>query len=120
MPAQCDYFQMVKGGGHGDYHNIVLAPQGVQEMYELVVDAFNLADKYRNPVVVMGDGYMGQMMEAVEFRDEEKIERPEKPWAACGSEMKRPHNTITSIYIEADVLEAHVRHMYEKYKVIGR
>ncbi len=76
---------MVKGGGHGDYHNIVLAPQGVQEMYELVVDAFNLADKYRNPVVVMGDGYMGQMMEAVEFRDVEKIERPEKPWAACGS-----------------------------------
>ena len=120
LPAQCDYFQMVKGGGHGDYHNIVLAPQGVQEMYELVVDAFNLADKYRNPVVVMGDGYMGQMMEAVEFRDEEKIERVEKPWAACGSEMKRPHNTITSIYIEADVLEAHVNHMYEKYREIER
>ena len=120
LPAQCDYFQMVKGGGHGDYHNIVLAPQGVQEMYELVVDAFNLADKYRNPVVVMGDGYMGQMMEAVEFRDEEKIERVAKPWAACGSEMKRPHNTITSIYIEADVLEAHVNHMYEKYREIER
>ena len=63
---------------------------------------------------------MGQMMEAVEFRDEEKIERVEKPWAACGSEMKRPHNTITSIYIEADVLEAHVNHMYEKYREIER
>ena len=118
LPAQCDYFQMVKGGGHGDYHNIVLAPQGVQEMYELVVDAFNLAEKYRNPVVVMGDGYMGQMMEAVEFREVEKIERYEKPWAACGHEMKRDHNVITSIYIEADVLEAHVNHLFEKYKLI--
>ncbi len=118
LPAQCDYFQMVKGGGHGDYHLVVLAPQSVQEMYELVVDAFNIADKYRNPVVVMGDGYMGQMMEAVEFRDEEKIERYEKPWAACGSEMKRDHNVITSIYIEADVLEAHVDKLYAKYKAI--
>lgn len=118
LPAQCDYFQIVKGGGHGDYHLVVLAPQSVQEMYELVVDAFNIADRYRNPVVVMGDGYMGQMMEAVEFREEEKIERVEKPWAACGSEMKRDHNTITSIYIEADVLEAHVNKLYAKYKAI--
>ena len=118
LPAQCDYFQMVKGGGHGDYHLVVLAPQSVQEMYELVVDAFNIADKYRNPVVVMGDGYMGQMMEAVEFRDEEKIERVEKPWAACGSQMERDHNVITSIYIEADVLEAHVNKLFAKYKTI--
>ena len=118
LPAQCDYFQMVKGGGHGDYHLVVLAPQSVQEMYELVVDAFNIADKYRNPVVVMGDGYMGQMMEAVEFRDEEKIEHYEKPWAACGSDMKRDHNVITSIYIEADVLEAHVEKLFAKYKAI--
>ncbi len=118
LPAQCDYFQMVKGGGHGDYHLVVLAPQSVQEMYELVVDAFNIADKYRNPVVVMGDGYMGQMMEAVEFRDEEKIERVEKPWAACGSKMERDHNVITSIYIEADVLEAHVNKLFAKYKAI--
>ncbi len=118
LPAQCDYFQMVKGGGHGDYHLVVLAPQSVQEMYELVVDAFNIADKYRNPVVVMGDGYMGQMMEAVEFRDEEKIERTEKPWAACGSKMERDHNVITSIYIEADVLEAHVNKLFAKYKTI--
>lgn len=118
LPAQCDYFQMVKGGGHGDYRLVVLAPQSVQEMYELVVDAFNIADKYRNPVVVMGDGYMGQMMEAVEFRDEEKIEHYEKPWAACGSDMKRDHNVITSIYIEADVLEAHVEKLFAKYKAI--
>ncbi|MBQ3895140.1 MAG: 3-methyl-2-oxobutanoate dehydrogenase subunit beta, partial [Clostridia bacterium] len=99
LPAQCDYFQMVKGGGHGDYHLPVLAPCSVQEMYELVVEAFNIADKYRNPVVVMGDGYLGQMMEAVTFRDEEPIYKADKStWAACGSELKRPHHTITSIY----------------------
>jgi len=119
LPAQCDYFQMVKGGGHGDYHNTVLAPSSVQEMYELVVDAFNIADKYRTPVVVMGDGYLGQMMEAVEFRDEEPIYKADKStWAACGSELKRDHHTITSIYIEADVLEAHNNKLQAKYKEI--
>ena len=86
LPAQCDYFQMVKGGGHGDYHNIVIAPSSIQELYELVVEAFNIADRYRNPVVVMGDGYLGQMMEPVEFRDVEPIEKVEKPWACTGNE----------------------------------
>lgn len=119
LPAQCDYFQMVKGGGHGDYHLPVLAPCSVQEMYELVVEAFNIADKYRNPVVVMGDGYLGQMMEAVTFRDEEPIYKADKSgWAACGSKLERPHHTITSIYIEADVLEAHVRKLQKKYAEI--
>ena len=120
LPAQCDYFQMVKGGGHGDYNLIVLAPCSVQEMYELVVDAFNIADKYRNPVVIMGDGYLGQMMEAVEFRDEEPIAKVEKPWAACGSKLERPHNTITSIYIEADVLEAHNNKLQAKYREVEK
>ncbi len=119
LPAQCDYFQMVKGGGHGDYHLPVLAPCSVQEMYELVVEAFNIADKYRNPVVVMGDGYLGQMMEAVTFRDEEPIYKADKSeWTACGSKLERPHHTITSIYIEADVLEAHVRKLQKKYSEI--
>lgn len=116
LPAQCDYFQIVKGGGHGDYHLIVLAPSSVQEMYELVVEAFNLADKYRNPVVVMGDGYMGQMMEPVEFRDVEPIAEVTKDWAACGSEMKREHNYITSIYIDPDELEAHNNKLQAKYR----
>ncbi len=116
LPAQCDYFQIVKGGGHGDYNLIVLAPASVQELYELTVEAFNIADRYRNPVVILGDGYLGQMMEAVEFRDEEPIDIVEKPWAACGSGMKREHNVITSIYIEANVLEAHNNKLQEKYK----
>lgn len=116
LPAQCDYFQIVKGGGHGDYHLIVLAPSSVQEMYELVVEAFNLADQYRNPVVVMGDGYMGQMMEPVEFRDVEPIVNVTKDWAACGSEMKREHNYITSIYIDPDELEAHNNKLQAKYR----
>lgn len=116
LPAQCDYFQIVKGGGHGDYHLIVLAPSSVQEMYELVVEAFNLADQYRNPVVVMGDGYMGQMMEPVEFRDVEPIVKVTKDWAACGSEMKREHNYITSIYIDPDELEAHNNKLQAKYR----
>lgn len=116
LPAQCDYFQMVKGGGHGDYHNIVLAPSSVQEMYELVVEAFNLADEYRNPVVVMGDGYMGQMMEPVEFRDVEPIRKVEKDWACCGHEMKREHNYVTSIYIDPDELEAKNEQLAAKYK----
>ncbi len=120
LPAQCDYFQMVKGGGHGDYNLIVLAPCSVQEMYELVVEAFNIADRYRNPVVVMGDGYLGQMMEAVEFKDEEHIELVEKPWATCGSKLERPHNTTTSIYIEADVLEAHNNKLQAKYREVEK
>lgn len=120
LPAQCDYFQIVKGGGHGDYHLTVLAPSSVQEMYELVVEAFNIADRYRTPVVIMGDGYLGQMMEAVEFRDEEPICRTEKPWATVGHRMEREHNTITSIYIEPDVLEAHNNRLQTKYREIEK
>lgn len=120
LPAQCDYFQMVKGGGHGDYSLIVLAPSSVQELYELVVEAFNLADLYRTPVVVMGDGYMGQMMEPVEFREEEPIVKVDKSWAACGSGMKREHNYITSIYIDPDELEAHNNKLQAKYREIEK
>lgn len=118
LPAQCDYFQVVKGGGHGDYNLVVLAPSSVQELYELTVEAFNIADRYRNPVVILGDGYLGQMMEAVEFRDEEPIEKIEKPWAANGSGLKREHNVITSIYIDPNVLEAHNNKLQAKYAVI--
>ena len=75
QPAQGDYFQATKGGGHGDYRNIVIAPASVQELYELVVEAFNLADKYRMTCMIVGDGTLGQMMEPVAFRDEEPIEK---------------------------------------------
>ena len=100
QPAQGDYFQATKGGGHGDYRNIVIAPASVQELYELVVEAFNLADKYRMTCMIIGDGTLGQMMEPVAFRDEEPVETIEKPWAACGRKGDSFHHTVTSIYNE--------------------
>ena len=118
LPAQCDYFQMVKGGGHGDYKLVVLAPSSVQELYELTVEAFNIADRYRIPTVIMGDGNLGQMMEPVEFKDEENVEVIEKPWATTGTKMKRENNMVTSIHIQPEKLEAVNRELQEKYKVI--
>ncbi|MBR6209798.1 MAG: 3-methyl-2-oxobutanoate dehydrogenase subunit VorB [Clostridiales bacterium] len=118
QPAQGDYFQATKGGGHGDFRNIVIAPASVQEIYELVVDAFNLADKYRMMVMIMGDGTLGQMMEPVAFRDEEPIENIAKPWAACGRKGDDFHHTVTSIYIDPDVLEKKNIELQEKYKIV--
>ena len=81
LAAQSDYFQATKGGGHGDYRMVVLAPSSVQELYELVVEAFNIADRYRTLCMIMGDGMLGQMMEAVEFKDKEDIYQADKSWA---------------------------------------
>lgn len=113
-PEQGDYFQMVKGGGHGCYRNIVLAPASVQEMCDLTILAFELADKYRNPAVVLTDGAIGQMMEPLEI-DEKQVPIPEKPWAVKGTEETRG-NLISSIYLTPDELEAHVRKLDAKYK----
>ena len=88
LPAQGDYFQAVKGGGHGDYKMVVLAPSNVQELYELTVEAFNIADRYRILTMIMGDGILGQMMEMVEFKDEENIVHQEKTWATTGTKWK--------------------------------
>jgi len=118
LPAQCDYFQAVKGGGHGDYKMVVLAPCSVQELYELTVEAFNIADKYRIIAMIMGDGILGQMMEAVEFREKEDIVTVEKSWAVTGTNMKRDNNTITSIYINPEVLEKHNLKLQQKYRQI--
>lgn len=118
LPAQCDYFQAVKGGGHGDYKMVVLAPCSVQELYEMTVEAFNIADKYRVLAMIMGDGILGQMMEAVEFKDKENITPYDKGWATTGTGMKRPNNVVTSIYINPEVLEKHNQKLQEKYKVI--
>lgn len=118
LPAQGDYFQAVKGGGHGDYKMVVLAPCNVQELYELTVDAFNIADKYRMTAMIMGDGVLGQMMEAVEFRDEEKITPVDKSWATTGTGMKRPNNVITSINIDPEQLENHILKLQAKYAEI--
>ena len=99
-PEQSDYFAIVKGGGHGNYRNIVLAPASVQEMADLTILAFELADKYRNPAVVMADGFIGQMMEPLELEYRE-IVPPEKPWAVKGTPETRK-NLISSIYLEPD------------------
>src|SRR5271166_1651018 len=103
-PEQSDYFAMVKGGGHGCYRNIVLAPSSVQEMFDLTVLAFELSDRYRNPAVIMTDGYVGQMMEPLDIELRE-IVAPDKDWAVKGTaESKR--NMISSIVLEPDALEA--------------
>src|SRR6266545_788226 len=113
-PEQSDYFCVVKGGGHGCYHNIVLAPESVQEMYSLTILAFELADKYRNPAVILTDGFVGQMMEPLEIEMTD-IKQPEKPWAVKGTAETRK-NLITSIHLTPDQLEKHVRHLEAKYK----
>ncbi|MCQ2481971.1 MAG: 3-methyl-2-oxobutanoate dehydrogenase subunit VorB [Clostridia bacterium] len=118
QPAQGDYFQATKGGGHGDYRNIVIAPASVQELYELTVEAFNLADKYRMLVMILGDGTLGQMMEPVAFRDVEPIEVYDKPWACTGRGDRKEHNTITSIYIDPDTLEVKNRELQDKYALV--
>jgi pyruvate/2-oxoacid:ferredoxin oxidoreductase alpha subunit len=115
-PAQGDYFQMVKGGGHGDYHMVVLAPNSSQEMCDLTMLAFELADRYRNPVAVVADGFTGQMMEAVEF-PEPVTDLPEKPWSVQGNEATQG-NLVNSIYMSPEELEEHVTHIYEKYTKI--
>ncbi len=113
-PEQSDYFAMVKGGGHGNYHNLVLAPASVQEMADLTILAFELADKYRNPAVVLADGFLGQMMEPLELEDRQ-IPLPDKPWAVKGTAETRK-NLISSIYLEPDELEAHQRRLEAKYR----
>ena len=113
-PEQSDYFALVKGGGHGCYRNIVLAPASVQEMAEFTMLAFELADRYRNPAVVVTDGFIGQMMEPLQLAPR-VVESPEKPWAVLGTRDTRL-NLITSIQLEPDVLEAHVRKLEAKYR----
>jgi 2-oxoisovalerate ferredoxin oxidoreductase alpha subunit len=112
-PEQSDYLAMVKGGGHGNYRKIVLAPASVQEMADLTMLAFDLADKYRNPAIVLADGFVGQMMEPLEIEDRETIV-PEKRWAVKGTAETRP-NLISSIYLEPDGLEEHERRLEAKY-----
>ena len=113
-PEQSDYFAMVKGGGHGNYRNLVVAPASVQEMADLTVLAFELADKYRNPAVVLTDGFIGQMIEPLEL-EYRQVALPEKPWAVTGVRETRK-NLINSIYLETDELEAHIGHLQEKYR----
>jgi 2-oxoglutarate ferredoxin oxidoreductase subunit alpha len=116
LPSQSDYFQAVKGGGHGGYRSLVLAPSTVQEAADLVQDAFDLADKYRNPVMVLGDGILGQMMEPVEFkRSVQPEDLPPKPWATTGAMGRKP-NIINSLHLDPEDLEAHDWKLQAKYE----
>src|SRR5581483_4526412 len=110
---QSDYHQIVKGGGHGNYHTIVLAPNSCQEMCDLTLLAFEMADRFRNPAIVLADGFIGQMMEPVEFPTK-AIEPEPKSWAVRGDAETRK-NLITSIYISAEELEQHVLKLEKKY-----
>ncbi len=117
QPSQSDYFQSVKGGGHGDYRMIVLTPESVQEMADMTALAFELAEKYRMPAMLLSDGTLGQMMEPVELPEESNV-TVEKPWAVTGTEGKREHNIINSLYLKPEILEEKNIERYERYKLI--
>jgi len=117
-PEQGDYNQIVKGGGHGNYRTLVVAPDSVQEMADLTTLAFDLADRYRNPAVVLADGYIGQMMEPVRFAAPRAVPPPPE-WAVTGEAAFR-RNLVTSIFLEPDRLEQHVRKLEAKYREAER
>ncbi len=119
QPSQSDYFQSTRGGGHGDYHMIVLAPSSVQEMAELTVKAFELADKYRMTSMVLADGTMGQMMEPVSL-DFDVAPAPEKPWATTGTELKRKHNIVNSLSLVPEELEKLNIARFERYELVKK
>jgi len=123
QPSQSDYFQAVKGGGHGDYRLIVLAPSSVQEMYDFVEIGFDLAFKYRNPAMILSDGAIGQMMEKVEIGEqkprmtEDEIKK-NYPWATTGKTKDREKNVITSLELDSAKMEKFNQKLVEKYKQI--
>ena len=117
QPSQSDYFQATKGGGHGDYRMIVLAPASVQEMASLTIKGFNLADKYLMTSMILADGTIGQMMEPITFEDAE-IETYEKPWALTGTGCKRKHNIVNSLYLKPDELELKNFERFKRYEIV--
>ena len=117
QPSQSDYFQATRGGGHGDYHMIVLAPSSVQEMADLTIRGFELADEYRMTSMILADGTIGQMMEPVSF-DFKIKEQPAKPWATTGTKNARPHNVINSLYLNPEKLEQTNIERYKRYDII--
>lgn len=114
QPSQADYWQATRALGHGDFHLIVFAPSTVQEMADCAYNAFDVADKYRMPVMILADGMLGQMMEPV-VMPEAKESMPDKPWATTGHKGQRPHNVVNSLYLTADELERLVRERFERY-----
>ena len=117
QPSQSDYFQATKGGGHGDYRLIVMAPASVQEMADMTAKCFDLSDKYRVPAMILADGTMGQMMEPVVLPEPQEYNK-EKDWAVTGTKCKRKHNIINSLYLKPDELERTNFERFERYKAI--
>lgn len=123
QPSQADYFQAVKGGGHGDYKLITLAPASVQEMYDFVALGFELAFRYRNPCMILSDGAIGQMMEKVQIGDQqsrwtEEYIRTNHPWSTLGKTPDRPHNIITSLELESSRQEKVNMRIQAKYRIV--
>ena len=116
--SQTDYFQSTRGGGNGDYRLLVLAPANVQELVDMVIEGFDLADEYRNPVMILGDGMIGQMMEPVEFKERIKKDLPNKDWATTGTKGKRNPNIVNSLYLNAEDLEKHNEKLQAKYDIM--
>lgn len=117
QPSQSDYNQATKGGGHGDYNLIVLAPNSVQEMVDHCYLAFELADKYRSPVLILSDGAIGQMMEKVELPAPLEY-KPDKPWATVGKPKTRERNILTSLYIKSETMEEKNLELQAKFKLM--
>jgi 2-oxoglutarate ferredoxin oxidoreductase subunit alpha len=115
QPAQSDYFQVTRGGGHGDYNTVVLAPSSLQEIVELTHEAFDIADFYRSPVILLGDGLLGQMMEPVEFFEHQNRPLPEKNWAVTGTRGDGGPRVITSLELDADSLEKRNNVLQQKF-----
>lgn len=117
QPAQSDYWQATRALGHGDFHVLVFAPSSIQELVDMVFRAFELAEKYRMPSMILSDGLMGQMMEPVSFPEVE-VHTYDKPWAACGHQNKRTHNVVNSLYLKPDQLEKIVRERFARYETV--
>ena len=120
QPGQGDYFQATRGGGNGDYRTVVLAPSNVQETADFVQEAFDIADQYRTPVVVLADGLIGQMMEPIEWRPVPRRQLPPKDWAACGKKGRSRTNVINSLFLNPEECDALNRRLTAKYAEIEK
>ena len=118
QPSQSDYWQATRATGHGDFHVLVFAPATIQEMVDLVYTAYDKADEYRMPAMILADGMLGQMMEPVEFPEREAGSTVEKPWATTGHQNKRPHNIVNSLYLDPNELERTNRERFARYEII--
>ncbi len=121
QPGQADYYQATRGGGNGDYHLFVFAPSSIQEAVDIMPQAFQIAEEYRNPVMLLADGLLGQMMEPVILPEPVPAEKNEnisksKPWALTGTKEKRPHNVIKSLYLKPEELEDRIMEIDRKYQ----